>query len=58
MRSGFPASFVFESAFEYRNPYIHTANDTMEHMDPDHVIQHGQLVLGYIYELGFSKHDL
>ncbi|CAN9129112.1 unnamed protein product [Alternaria alternata] len=53
-----PASFVFESAFEYRNPYIHTANDTMEHMDPDHVIQHGQLVLGYIYELGFSKHDL
>jgi leucyl aminopeptidase len=29
----------------------------MEHMDPDHVLQHGRLVLGYLYELGFSKHD-
>jgi leucyl aminopeptidase len=57
MRSGYPASFVFESAFEYRNPYIHTPNDTMEHMDPNHVLQHGRLVLGYLYELGFSKHD-
>ena len=55
MRSGYPASFVFESAFEYRNPFIHTANDTMDHMDPDHVLQHGRLVLGYLYELGFSK---
>ncbi|EMD59473.1 hypothetical protein COCSADRAFT_41314 [Bipolaris sorokiniana ND90Pr] len=55
MRSGYPASFVFESDFRYRNPYIHTANDTMEHMDPNHVLQHGRLVLGYLYELGFSK---
>ncbi|XP_014551573.1 hypothetical protein COCVIDRAFT_112554, partial [Bipolaris victoriae FI3] len=55
MRSGYPASFVFESDFRYRNPYIHTPNDTMEHMDPNHVLQHGRLVLGYLYELGFSK---
>lgn len=57
-RNGFPASFVFEAAFEYRNPWIHTANDTMEHIDPNHVLQHGKLILGYLYELGFSKHDL
>jgi leucyl aminopeptidase len=56
-RNGFPASFVFEAAFEYRNPHIHTANDTMEHIDSAHVLQHGQLILGYLYELGFSKHD-
>jgi leucyl aminopeptidase len=54
-RNGYPASFVFEAAFEYRNPHIHTANDTIEHIDPKHVLQHGQLILGYIYELGFSK---
>ncbi|KAH8716982.1 hypothetical protein GQ44DRAFT_564288, partial [Phaeosphaeriaceae sp. PMI808] len=53
-RNGFPASFVFEAAFEYRNPHIHTANDTIEHIDPNHVIQHGRLILGYLYELGFS----
>ncbi|KAL1795521.1 hypothetical protein ACET3X_005745 [Alternaria dauci] len=57
-RSGYPAAFVFESAFQYRNPYIHTVYDTMEHMDPNHVIQHGKLVLGYLYELGFSQNDL
>ncbi|KAH7411625.1 hypothetical protein DE146DRAFT_243496 [Phaeosphaeria sp. MPI-PUGE-AT-0046c] len=56
-RNGFPAAFVFEAAFEYRNPHIHTVNDTMEHIDPKHVLQHGQLILGYLYELGFSKHD-
>ncbi|KAH5711431.1 peptide hydrolase [Parastagonospora nodorum] len=53
-RNGFPASFVFEAAFEYRNPHIHTPNDTIDHIDPKHVLQHGQLVLGYLYELGFS----
>lgn len=53
-RSGYPASFVFEAAFEYRNPYIHTANDTIDHIDGDHVIQHGRMILGYIYELAFS----
>ncbi|KAF9701728.1 hypothetical protein EKO04_000144 [Ascochyta lentis] len=54
-RNGYPASFIFEAAFEYRNPYIHTANDTIEHIDSKHVLQHGQLVLGFLYELGFSK---
>ncbi|KAF1918172.1 hypothetical protein BDU57DRAFT_514780 [Ampelomyces quisqualis] len=54
-RNGFPASFVFEAAFEYRNPHIHTADDTMEHIDPKHVLQHGRLILGYLYELGFSE---
>jgi leucyl aminopeptidase len=56
-RSGFPASFIFESAFEYRNPYIHTANDTIDHIDPEHVLQHGKLVLGFLYEMGFSKSE-
>ncbi|EOA86074.1 uncharacterized protein SETTUDRAFT_110755 [Exserohilum turcica Et28A] len=54
-RNGFPASFVLESAPEYQNPYIHTPRDTMEHIDPAHVLQHGRLVLGFLYELGFSK---
>ncbi|KAH9883118.1 hypothetical protein J1614_000488 [Plenodomus biglobosus] len=54
-RSGYPSSFVFEAAFEYRNPHIHTKDDTIEHIDSKHVLQHGQLVLGFIYELGFTK---
>lgn len=54
-RNGFPAAFVFEAAFEYRNPYIHTPNDTIDHIDPKHVLQHGRLILGYLYELGLSK---
>ncbi|KAF2633267.1 Zn-dependent exopeptidase [Macroventuria anomochaeta] len=54
-RNGYPASFIFEAAFECRNLHIHTANDTIEHIDPKHVLQHGQLVLGFLYELGFSK---
>jgi leucyl aminopeptidase len=49
---------VFEAAFQYRNPYIHTAEDTLEKIDPKHVIEHGKLILGYIYELGFSKGDV
>lgn len=53
-RSGYPSSFVFEAAFEYRNPHIHTPNDTIDKLDPKHVLQHGRLVLGFIYELGFS----
>lgn len=55
MRSGYPASFVFEAPFQYRNPYIHTVNDTIEHIDFEHVVQHAKLVVGFVYELGFSK---
>jgi leucyl aminopeptidase len=54
-RDGFPASFVSEAAFEYKNPYLHTVNDTLDKIDPDHVLEHGKLILGYIYELGFSS---
>jgi bacterial leucyl aminopeptidase len=50
-RNGYPSSFLFETPFGNHNPYIHTPNDTMEHVDFDHVFQHAKLTTGYLYEL-------
>lgn len=50
-RNGYPASFVFETPFGNHNPRIHTPNDTIEHVDFEHVLQHAKLTAGYMYEL-------
>ncbi|KAH7361946.1 bacterial leucyl aminopeptidase [Plectosphaerella cucumerina] len=50
-RNGYPSSFIFETPFGNHNPYIHTPNDTIEHVDFDHVFQHAKLATGYLYEL-------
>lgn len=46
---------VAESDFDLSNPHLHTAEDTMEYVDFDHMQQHSRLVLGFVYELGFSE---
>ncbi|WYZ44863.1 hypothetical protein EsH8_VIII_000179 [Colletotrichum jinshuiense] len=52
-RNGFPSSFIFETPFGNHNPYIHTPNDTIEHVSFDHVLQHAKMTIGYLYELAY-----
>ncbi|KAE8143573.1 leucine aminopeptidase A [Aspergillus pseudotamarii] len=51
---GYPAAFAFESAFGDDSPYIHSADDTIDTVNFDHVLQHGRLTLGFAYELAFA----
>lgn len=54
-RNGFPSSFLFETPFGNHNPHIHTPNDTMEHVDFDHVAQHVKVTSGFLYELAHHQ---
>ncbi|KAL4724349.1 hypothetical protein ACLX1H_008963 [Fusarium chlamydosporum] len=49
-RNGFPSSFLFETPFGNHNPYIHTPNDTMAHVDFDHVMEHAKVTAGFVYD--------
>ncbi|GAB1200466.1 Leucine aminopeptidase 1 [Aspergillus pseudonomiae] len=51
---GYPAAFAFESAFGDDSPHIHSADDTIDTVNFDHVLQHGRLTLGFAYELAFA----
>ncbi|KAH7121304.1 hypothetical protein B0J11DRAFT_491380 [Dendryphion nanum] len=53
-RAGFPSALVFESEMDYDNPYIHTAQDTIEKVDFAHVIEHAKVVVGFVVELAFA----
>ncbi|KAK2731962.1 hypothetical protein FQN57_003058 [Myotisia sp. PD_48] len=53
-RNGFPSAFVFETAMSGSNPYIHTANDTIDRINFNKVLDHAKLVVGFVYELAFS----
>lgn len=53
-RNGFKSSFLFETPFGNHNPYIHTPNDTMEHVDFDHIKQHVKVTSGFLYELAHN----
>jgi bacterial leucyl aminopeptidase len=54
-KAGYPGAMVFESAFEDHLQSIHTAQDTMDKVDFDHVLQHARLSVGAAYELGFAE---
>ncbi|RSL40130.1 hypothetical protein CEP53_013570 [Fusarium sp. AF-6] len=54
-RNGFPSSFLFETPFGNHNPHIHTPNDTIAHVDFDHIAQHVKVTAGFVYEL--AHHD-
>ncbi|KAE8353081.1 leucine aminopeptidase A [Aspergillus coremiiformis] len=51
---GYPSSHAFESEDSDSSPYIHTANDTIDTVNFDHVLQHARLALGFAYELAFA----
>lgn len=52
--AGCPSSYVFESAFEDSNPYIHSLEDTVDKLDFDHMLEHARFTLGFAIELGHA----
>ncbi|PHH75618.1 hypothetical protein CDD82_4367 [Ophiocordyceps australis] len=56
-KAGYPASFVIESQFNMTNPFIHSAEDTVEHVSYDHMLQHAKMTLGLVYELAYFDFD-
>ncbi|KAI1644242.1 Zn-dependent exopeptidase [Daldinia loculata] len=52
--AGYPAAFVIESDRQISNNNIHSANDTLDTINFDHMLEHAKLVLGYAYELALS----
>ncbi|KAI0163030.1 hypothetical protein BJ166DRAFT_578739 [Pestalotiopsis sp. NC0098] len=53
-KAGYPSAMVFESAFEDHLQSIHTAQDTMDKVNFDHVLQHARITTGAAVELGFA----
>ncbi|KAK9785206.1 putative Peptide hydrolase [Seiridium cardinale] len=53
-KAGYPSAMVFESAFEDHLASIHTAQDTMDKVNFDHVLQHARITTGAAVELGFA----
>jgi len=52
-RAGYPSSFVFESPFSIPNPYVHTPNDLVSHLNFEHMMEVARLGLGYVVELSY-----
>ncbi len=50
-KAGYPAAMPFEALFSDSNPYIHTGDDTVEHIDFEHALQFAKLALAYVVEL-------
>ncbi|EEP80375.1 hypothetical protein UREG_05217 [Uncinocarpus reesii 1704] len=54
-RNGFPSAYVHESDGRHDNPYIHTTEDTIEKLNFNHMVKHGQMIVGWLYELAFAR---
>jgi len=54
-RSGFPASFAFESTFQNSNPYIHTPNDQLNRLNLPHMLEFAKLALSFVVELSYEE---
>jgi len=50
-RAGYPSSFAFESTFANSNPYIHSAQDTSNRLDGQHMQNFAILGAAYVVEL-------
>lgn len=53
-KAGYPSAFVIESSFDLSSPHIHSTADTISTLSFDHMLQHAQMTLGLVYELGFN----
>eukprot|EP01060_Flectonema_neradi_P038553 TRINITY_DN812_c4_g1_i1.p1 TRINITY_DN812_c4_g1~~TRINITY_DN812_c4_g1_i1.p1 ORF type:complete len:366 (+),score=80.92 TRINITY_DN812_c4_g1_i1:155-1252(+) len=54
-RYGFPASFPFESPFPERNPYMHTTNDVLSHLNETHMLEFAKLGVGFVADLACAE---
>ncbi|KUJ17332.1 leucyl aminopeptidase [Mollisia scopiformis] len=55
IKAGYPGAFIIEGAFEYTDNHLHGVDDLAEYLDYDHMIDHAQMTLGFLYELAFAK---
>lgn len=53
--AGYQSAFVIEAPFEKTSPYIHTSDDTLATVNYAHMVQHGKMTLGFVYELAFTE---
>lgn len=51
-KMGVDSIFTFESSFADHSPYIHTPDDTIQHIDIKHVAEFTKVILAYAVELG------
>lgn len=54
---GYRSTFPFESQFEKHSPYIHSADDTLEHADLAHGLNFAKVALGFVVELAATNYD-
>jgi len=52
-RAGYPSSFIFEAPFSVPNPYVHTPNDLLEHLDMEHAAEYVRAGLGFAVEMAY-----
>jgi len=50
-KAGYPAVFPAEAAFSNSNPYIHTEQDILSKIDPDHALEFSKVALAFLVEL-------
>ncbi|KAL2836510.1 hypothetical protein BJY01DRAFT_238229 [Aspergillus pseudoustus] len=51
---GYPSAMATESKMEHSNKHIHTTDDTIRHLNFDHMLEHAKLTVGFAYELAFA----
>jgi len=52
-KAGFPSAFAIEGDFSDSNPYIHSANDVIENLSFEHMIEFSKLAVSFAVELSF-----
>jgi len=54
--AGYRSTFPFETPFGQRNPYIHSAQDTISKLDPNHWLEFAKLGLSFLVELSATNY--
>jgi leucyl aminopeptidase len=54
-KKGYSSVYTLEAAFEDTSPYLHTPDDTINHISFDHMAEHVKLIMAWVIELQGSK---
>ena len=55
IQAGYPGVYVIESEFKLCNSHLHGPDDLIKYLDYDHMVDHAKYILGFAYELAFTK---
>ncbi|KAJ3172217.1 hypothetical protein HDU88_007035 [Geranomyces variabilis] len=53
--AGYSSAFTFEAAFDDHSPYIHTAEDSVDHINFKHAAEFTKLAISFAVELSLAK---